>query len=518
MRMNLLFNTSIKTYLPLLLLCCFSTTQAQHTFSKNYDWLGAAGNERGFNISDVGDGLILTSATFCYGLSSGCVRFYKLNYEGEVEWTFDLTDPIIEHSPQYTLDVFKLNETDYHALILAIEGDAKKTELIQFNAEGLVARRTISDTTQVEYITGFSKIPEGYMTWTTVEGAPKLMRKMDTEGNILFEKSHDEHSDQIALKNGNIVPLVDGGYLYTHAYGYINAGESIWGRRDAAGEIVWEYMNPPESRHGVERIMLTTEDKVVFSEYMHDPSITDWTGDYIMRCYDLDGTQLWQHVFTHWGILEIGQIIPAANGDIIGVGEMVRLEWQGDEEFDAFPAWMFRFNSDGELLWERFFLPELFIEEEYHFLDAVELDDGRIAATGMTIDTLEDGYITFDAWLVMVDENGCLSPGCEQEIVITSTQDMAMQEQTKQQLFSISPNPVKLTDPVLVQWLDQEGVSDKDELLLYSAQARPLARYKLTQAIDQPLYLDKQLSAGHYYMLLLKDGRIQQVETLIVVE
>ena len=79
-------------------------------------------------------------------------------------------------------------------------------------------------------------------------------------------------------------------------------------------------------------------------------------------------------------------------------------------------GWLFRASPQGDVLWERYYSDSLQRPwaPRMQFIDMCEMDDGRIAATGIAYDKNDQGWINPNILLVVLDENGCLELGCDQ--------------------------------------------------------------------------------------------------------
>lgn len=165
-----------------------------------------------------------------------------------------------------------------------------------------------------------------------------------------------------------------------------------------------------------------------------DPGVaTDFP---IMYGFDRDGNRTWTQEWNRWGYQTVYRIEPVANGDILGVGYYSRLGGKGK-------GWLFRMTNSGEVLWERLYSDSLIRPWAINLelLDVCELADGRIAATGIVMDTNEvAGLYNFNVALLVLDADGCLQPGCGEEVqYITSTHTPLFKVSTA--ALQVSPNP-----------------------------------------------------------------------------
>ncbi|PSR13109.1 MAG: hypothetical protein DA408_19605 [Bacteroidetes bacterium] len=511
----------MKYLLSLLLTGIALLLYGQGTFDANYDFAGQQGTDRGANVSDVGDGLMLTTTSYCGNY--GCDRIAKLSYTGELLWTFDqFSDDYIFYNPQSKLDIYELNDSSYVALF-AVESAATgrlKTSWINFNEHGIIHEMPISDTSQSEAILAWKKYQDVFWTWTNISYEPMLVRKLTPDGTVLFEKLHDEHNFLVEA-GSDFAPLPDGGYLYINRFGtggFNNA--TMWGRRDSLGEIIWEHLDPLGTReNSVDNIVLTTDNKVIVSyriqdRYVVENPLADFGGDYIIHCQDLEGNVQWVRPLTYMPYQQVYHIIPAANGDIIGVGEKMVLDWQGTPDEDFIAAWMFRMNAAGEMLWQHHFVPDQPQHDQYTFYDAVELADGRIAAIGYYIDSFPNGLLNADTWLVVTDGNGCIYDECTNDIFVGSADLTVIGAAPAVQGFRLSPNPVATNGTLWLNWPESASHHQSDRLVLYDTNGRVIRQWASADAPENLAMTN--LPPGIYQLVLTRQGRRWQTERVLV--
>ncbi len=167
-------------------------------------------------------------------------------------------------------------------------------------------------------------------------------------------------------------------------------------------------------------------------------------------------------------------------------------------------AFLAKFTPDGEILWIRVYRPEL--EESLQsinlnkthiptFLDnCVELPDGRILCSSTARYKLPDNPIHSEIWLLMLDEQGCLFPDCEELTIITSTSSTL-----PTQSGSIYPNPVSDILQVADVSFDSYIITDM------------MGRQVVKGDFDSEIHLPSSIPSGMYILQLVEDNQLKSV-------
>lgn len=192
-----------------------------------------------------------------------------------------------------------------------------------------------------------------------------------------------------------------------------------------------------------------------------DPNIA-WTFP-IMYGFDSLGNRSWTHEWNRKLYYPVYRIELAANGDILGVG----IYHKGPPTYDA-TAWLFRMTNKGEVLWERRYSDSLIRSWApiMELLDVCEMADERIAATGIVWDTNDMGGYNFNVALLVLDADGCLEPGCGEEVQYIASAFMPLFSRSLP-VLRIHPNPASGPTTVALP----EGLStgnERYELRCYS--------------------------------------------------
>jgi len=176
----------------------------------------------------------------------------------------------------------------------------------------------------------------------------------------------------------------------------------------------------------------------------------------------------------------------------------------GIQEIQERGAFLVKFTSDGEILWKRFYQVEL--EESLQainrnkthtptFLEnCKELSDGRILCASTLRFDLPDNPIHNEIWLMMLDQEGCLFPGCEEVTFITSTSSTLPTQEGR-----IYPNPVSDILQVADVSFDSYEIVDI------------VGRQVQVGGFSTEMTLSSQMSKGMYILQLMEDGQLKSV-------
>ena len=177
-------------------------------------------------------------------------------------------------------------------------------------------------------------------------------------------------------------------------------------------------------------------------------------------------------------------------------------------------GWMALLDSSGIVLWDRTFY--LYNEDEaYGFAwltDAIPTPDGGFIAVGRYPIQIEPPTVAPavpHVWLLKVDENGCITPGCNEELIFVSVNDgqfILFENDTAE--LPIFPNPATYTISIHTKQPWQN-------LFLYNLHGQEVASYYPPNPLHN-LPLPENLPNGLYIaQLTLNNGTIQTTKLLI---
>lgn len=265
------------------------------------------------------------------------------------------------------------------------------------------------------------------------------LMEVDLEGNMVWEGFYAEEFGSVA---GMDIEVLDDGdivlqYMQCASEGPCDTGVPYYMTLTRIGpdnEVKWtSSFSPFDGLAGgspVGNLVVLDDGSFLVTHRMDGlpsnprPPILIWVDE------DGEVTDLYDD-FDELPIKTLIHLMKRSDGLIIGVGQ-VRLLSYGLK----LGAWVFAMTQDGEMVWERYLVnPEQ--PDKIHALHAVEeTPDGSLALIGNTGGL---GSI-YDVWLVKLDSEGCLEPGCEgvMQFVSGSGEEIFSDHSP----LSLFPNPV----------------------------------------------------------------------------
>lgn len=203
----------------------------------------------------------------------------------------------------------------------------------------------------------------------------------------------------------------------------------------------------------------------------------------------------------------IQKLIPCANGDVVGVG------YAYTDLRDA--GWMFRLDAEANLVWERYVQDHRQTTGTVTDLETVtEAQDGSIIAAGDIFHGFppRDGGERLRAWVVKLDADGCLEPGCTSDtIYLEFPNAVAEPVATAETSLQVWPNPtvdyLQWSVPDLPAFRNPTAyrITNVNGYTVRSGNIQPGAR-----RIDV-----RDLPAGIYFFNLLRDGKNRGVRKFV---
>jgi|688.fasta_scaffold140396_3 hypothetical protein len=276
-------------------------------------------------------------------------------------------------------------------------------------------------------------------------GAPSraIVIRSDTLGNILWEQ---EFPTLWASTFSIAVNQFEELYLTGYDNGALFPYRSRMLRCDTAGNIVWSQpfmsnWSGTSSHSAIARkaTFMDNGDPLVAGSCWDEDGIGAAESEqFLLRLDRASGGKLWLSRFdtavSEWANLD--DVDLAMNGDILSCGYITPTDIYG------FYGAIYRSSSAGTLLWKRRyrFLPG---NNSLNFLnDVTELSDGSLALCGTTQLDVQFGTVI---WVLKLDADGCLVPGCGSvdviEIPLLSEAVVRMWPNPTSDLLQVEINP-----------------------------------------------------------------------------
>ncbi len=519
---------------------------SQGTYSYSFDVYGMDGVDRGYGISVMNDGIILTGGSLCYNFSRSCISVIKTDFEGNRLWTVGLDDypntiklvaksSVIQKGDHYVFagTVFYQNSNQF------------RMALMEFDSTGQIFWKKIYEDSSNTYCTSLKKLDHGYLLYGTRSnsygGHNIHFIKTDMEGNKvwshtlpLFEYTEIISGGTLSNVPGPLEILDNGNYLLVFTTSLIN-----YGGKGKVFQILNENFEPVVTKE----FLHTDMDQSVVGGAFEDVNMgRAMDGGYAMIAVtdtitpsndpiigieahmiiglDTLGEVQWTSTFPSGGITPVLSFQVTQNGDIIVCGRtnnFYHLDENGeDQREDA--AWMARITSTGEQVWRREYVvrENVAIDSPFELQDLVELPDGRIAAIGQLWEKFPNGGNNGNIWLLIVDENGCYTPDCNESqiwVAVEEPEDGGVQV-LKQVYFKVSPNPA--STKVGIHFY--EALRKDAYMAVYSPFGQLMYKKKLEKGTKNNEIGVETLPEGIYVVILQQEGRILQQEKVVVIK
>ncbi len=341
--------------------------------------------------------------------------------------------------------------------------------------------------------------------------------KTDANGNLLWYKEiKDDYLGTLAY--GNLTPTSDGNYIISTLARYpLPTGNWMrvyyqYVKINGDGDVLWKKVLIDSQNDNQLPFTTSTADGGFVAAMQKDTFVVNkgpgpWRN---LRWYSKDGVPKVEH---HWDTNSVihgsNDLLEAENGDIVVVG-VKPTDWFRGQSFIE------RYSAEGELLWERIYndslarpWPGAFLA----FVSVTELDDHRLAITGIVTDSVDTVTnpnwppLNFNVLFVVLDSLGCLEPGCDGVLqVITALENFQELAPLEVPLLCVSPNPA--SDHVVVQLSEQSRSHlDRGVLTCYNLQGRVVQTWSWPQSNSNQMDLNLTgLSMGSYYLVLTNGG------------
>jgi hypothetical protein len=331
--------------------------------------------------------------------------------------------------------------------------------------------------------------------------------KTDALGNVEWRRTYGlpaPRTDGFV----SVVQLENGDYVFGGTKYPTDVTRQRWLlRTDQLGEPIWEVFGPTTTLAGATHVGLLENGDLLLAS--NRPYAPDHVQDrYYLAVVDpLNGSLIWEREYDQMARLQqFYAAKEASNGDLIACGVSDRIGYQGV---------LLRTNSEGDSLWMRKYVyqDDVIQDGAGFFFDVLPTPDGGFITTGTVLGRLNapnpPGY-SQDAWVVKVDGDGCIVPGC-------NTVGISEQVTNLQDAITVFPNPVAQGGTVTVQLDLPQHVQGKNLQLSVVGGDGRLVSSEGTNGASTLNLTNLQLAIGMYF-LHLTNGTTWLTGAKLVVE
>jgi len=323
--------------------------------------------------------------------------------------------------------------------------------------------------------------------------------RTDAQGNELWRRTYGQPTPQT---DGllTLVQLDDGDFIVGGTNYPTNNSKQWWVQRlNAQGDVIWSAFWGPIILGGGPHLERMLDGRVIMASNWSYPGGGSPRRFYMAEIDVADGSLVWERQYG--GIAQF-QVLFAVketpNSDLIACGVT--------QESGFMQGVLLRTTAQGDSLWMRkyWYQDSIYTQGTGQFYDVLPTADGGFIATGPCYryqpvqPNFPPGY-SQDAWVVKVDADGCIVPGCN-EVGIT--------EQATNLLgaLRIWPNPaqghanIELTLPPSI-------AHSHLQLSLVSADWRVVMQQAIPQGLSAFSFPLSDFSPGMYYVHVANGGK-----------
>jgi hypothetical protein len=279
---------------------------------------------------------------------------------------------------------------------------------------------------------------------------------------------------------------------------------------DPLGNTVWTYQSPSnEQIHGVNDLIQSKDGGLVIASAWGSERLNP-TGTYAVPIqeayvYKLDSGRnfLWGTKFHSDALTSANfqKVIELEDSTLVAFGTVVRLYPPSNPTYNIIHGRIVKLSPQGDSIWSRDYEYLSTANASHTVYDAERTHDGGFLICGEAVgnDTIPSNPVIFQqGWLIKLDEEGCLVPGCH---IITSVLPIAERASIS---LSLYPNPT--VDYLNVHYYNKET----KEHLTFSVvdmQGRVLSRFETYDQSDKTYIVPvSDLVVGMYVLEVRQEG------------
>ncbi|MCB9307260.1 MAG: T9SS type A sorting domain-containing protein [Lewinellaceae bacterium] len=502
-----------------LVICFPSTGPCQGYFSRNIDLAGYA--DAAWQIIDKDSSYYIVTTSYCDLSPYACVGLIKLDANLEVVWK--------RSYEEISLGAYTCMAAQDSSILFignsAPAVDTLEVTVVKTDLDGNVLAQWYYGTANQDQALGMAAASGGGFVFiarevTGINKGKLWLYRCAADGGILWRRRYGEQYRTMGVYS--ITQASDGGYVLGCSGCFepdCHWREGFVLKIDSLGNKLFKVVRDSSDGLGVNCYATHTYDGgAVMSRYtdIDDPPFYRP----ILYRVDSSGEELWRYETTSPEFHFMNSVKTAQNGDFIGVGFDENHPFF-DTIFELsrnFGGWILRLSPDGKKKWERIIGDLRFPGDAFgEIFDVVEKEDGSLVAVGTILDTFSSGIPTTynrDVWLLHLDSNGCVIPGCDdlfQGVVsLKELQGFSSSPVT----FYVYPNPA--SGRVYIVPSNSEPLKDDFLVTLTNLLGEVVYRDHIpkgTLTHHVPLY---SLSDGLYFLALSQPGSYRQTLCIVV--
>lgn len=336
------------------------------------------------------------------------------------------------------------------------------------------------------------------------------IQKINLDGEVVWSKHYisryrDAHINNSDINNNDEIYLA-----WRNRVDFYPYFKGMLTKIDSSGQVIWEKemsTNESLSQPIYPKVACLPNGNIAYSWTSNREDFELQEAPPVIYFLSPDGNLLDSIAFDgNWRTLS--RMYPLANGDLIGCG----YAWS---EL-GYSGWMIRVSGDGELLWERYIQDDRLSDETTtEFSNVTETDEGSIVGTGIIrmYGEIRDGGTSVRTWVVKLDADGCLDPGCTND-TIHLMQPVSIEPNlgSTSLEFSLSPNPTSTNFTLAI------SASKRSDLNGLTYSVFTITGQLLTSGI---VHSGKTNVASHnwdpglYIVVITQNGRIVATKRLV---
>ncbi|HLF65465.1 MAG TPA: T9SS type A sorting domain-containing protein [Saprospiraceae bacterium] len=498
-------------------LCTIPSTgiSQERYWNKKYDLDG--GNDWGGTIKVHGDQMIIAVNGFCEENNRNCAGLISVDTSGAVNWTTILYDSLTFN---YLEAILLIADTVY-ANMNYRDIDSLQFTVVRIDTDtgGVMDRHdyfketTLSGNYVARGITGYQDrffVAFGVITDGSVPSR-HFIRGYDLSWNTLLEVSIPNTYENPAWYDIQATP--DGGVVAAYTAWQSSTGDRLGTieKYDSSGAMEWQtnlpYLGDFEDWM---RIDLHPDGGYVGFWWYDTFGLQINPQPNIVFKLDQEGDIEWQRVEDFYEMFELYDLFSARNGDLVACGTARYWPFGPPKGPKYEGAFLIRYNAEGERLWDR----KILVDSSVYWralYGGAELANGDLVFTGEICDTtfgIPDDPTPCNIWVIKVDSMGCFEQDCGEFQHITSRIDIL--EKDHRDIFAVYPNPA--SDEITIgARLGAYVPHGRYSMHLYDM----YGNLSFSQEFDPLMiaYLDvSHYSAGMYYMTIIRNGRLVQIQ------